>query len=271
MESISFESFGVTFSVGFEKPGSVGKIRERLEFVFGELIEFREVSEADQQFRIGVSTSGTIPVTNCLNDEIHHLDEDGFERFFEALVRNKVGEYASGYVFLHAGVVAVGEEALVLPGRTFSGKTTLVEALLRAGARYVSDEYAVLDEDALVHPFPKPLSMRNSAARGGTREVLPGEKAVRPAEGPLACRMVFFSEYRPDAVLDMHRLTSSEGLLRILEHALPIRRNTEFSLKVLNKLALRAIITQSYRADADEVAVRLINYFNRSVIDVPID
>ena len=36
--------------------------------------------------------------------------------------------------------------AIVIPGRTFSGKSTLVAELVRAGATYYSDEYAVEDE-----------------------------------------------------------------------------------------------------------------------------
>ena len=34
-------------------------------------------------------------------------------------------------------------------------------ALVRAGAEYYSDEFAPLDAGGLVHPFAKPLSIRN--------------------------------------------------------------------------------------------------------------
>jgi hypothetical protein len=42
---------------------------------------------------------------------------------------------------------------MVLPGKSFAGKTTLVAALVRAGAEYWSDEYAVLDANGDVHPY----------------------------------------------------------------------------------------------------------------------
>src|SRR6185295_10176403 len=63
-------------------------------------------------------------------------------------------------LFVHAGVVGWHGRAIVIPGRSMSGKTTLVTALVRAGATYYSDEYAVFDMHGRVHPFPKPLSIR---------------------------------------------------------------------------------------------------------------
>src|ERR687894_479249 len=50
-------------------------------------------------------------------------------------------------------VVARGGRALVRPGPSLSGKTTLVAALVRSGAAYLSDEFAVLDPEGRVHPY----------------------------------------------------------------------------------------------------------------------
>ena len=50
----------------------------------------------------------------------------------------------------------------MLPAPSFGGKTTLVAALVRAGAIYYSDEFAVLDEQGFVHPYAKPLSIRGA-------------------------------------------------------------------------------------------------------------
>jgi hypothetical protein len=78
----------------------------------------------------------------------------------DAQLRMHIALHAPNHVFVHAGVVGLGERAIVLPGRSFAGKTTLVAALVQAGAEYWSDEYAVLDADGLVYPYAKPLSMR---------------------------------------------------------------------------------------------------------------
>ena len=61
---------------------------------------------------------------------------------------------------MHAGVVGWKGWALVLPGKSGAGKTTLVAELIRAGATYYSDEYAVLDERGRVHPYARPLAVR---------------------------------------------------------------------------------------------------------------
>src|SRR4029453_11068539 len=52
----------------------------------------------------------------------------------------RVATNSLALIFVHAGVVEWRGRAIVLPGRSRSGKTTLVTALLRAGARYYSDE-----------------------------------------------------------------------------------------------------------------------------------
>ncbi len=65
------------------------------------------------------------------------------DQVLEALERDlqlHVAERARRRVFVHAGVVGWGGRAIVIPGRTTRGKTTLVKALVDAGATYYSDE-----------------------------------------------------------------------------------------------------------------------------------
>ena len=72
-----------------------------------------------------------------------------------------IAEVARNRVFVHAGVVGWKGRAIVIPGRSYSGKSTLVSELIRAGAAYYSDEYAVFDSRGRVYPFAKPLEMRD--------------------------------------------------------------------------------------------------------------
>ena len=83
-------------------------------------------------------------------------------KLLEVKLRRTVAEMAPRRVFVHAGVVAHRGRAIVIPGRTMSGKSTLVAELIKRGATYFSDEYAVLDEHGLVHPFAKPVSLRQA-------------------------------------------------------------------------------------------------------------
>ena len=80
-----------------------------------------------------------------------------------------VAEWARRRIFVHAGVVGWRGRAILVPGRSFSGKTALIAAFVRAGATYYSDEYAVLDAKGRVHPYPRRLSIRSEGGRGARR------------------------------------------------------------------------------------------------------
>jgi hypothetical protein len=64
---------------------------------------------------------------------------------------------------VHSGVVAHDGRAILLPGPTHAGKSTLVAELVRLGAPYFSDEYALIDADGRVHPYPRPMLLRDGS------------------------------------------------------------------------------------------------------------
>ena len=126
------------------------------------------------------------------------LDLDEALDLIESDLHLRIAERAHGRVFVHAGVVAWRDRAVVIPGRTFTGKTTLVAALVRAGATYYSDEFAVLDASGHVHPYPKPLSVRREGGHRPQRlsvESLGGIAGTRP----LPVGLILLSRYRAGA------------------------------------------------------------------------
>lgn len=65
-------------------------------------------------------------------------------------------------LFVHAGVVAKAGRAIVLPGLSRAGKSTLVLALLRAGAQLLSDELLAYDPaTARLLPFARAVKVRD--------------------------------------------------------------------------------------------------------------
>jgi hypothetical protein len=58
---------------------------------------------------------------------------------------------------LHASAVAFGERSVVFPGSKGSGKSTLAAAMVAAGADFVTDDYAPL-EQATWHVWPVPYA-----------------------------------------------------------------------------------------------------------------
>src|SRR5437867_5211182 len=81
-------------------------------------------------------------------------------RALESDIQLYVAAGARRRLFVHAGVIGWRGRAIVIPGRSGSGKTSLVAALVRAGATYYSDEFAVFDEQGRVYPYARPLSIR---------------------------------------------------------------------------------------------------------------
>ena len=86
---------------------------------------------------------------------LQSLDLEDIFDTLDSDLRLQIGILAPDKLFVHAGVVGWRGKAIVIPGRSFSGKTTLVAALVKAGATYYSDEYAVFDANGLVHPYPR--------------------------------------------------------------------------------------------------------------------
>lgn len=71
---------------------------------------------------------------------------------------------AAGRVLLHAGTLTLDGATLLLVGTSGAGKTTLTAALLAVGARYLSDEFAVLDPATRsVAAYAKPLTVKRGA------------------------------------------------------------------------------------------------------------
>jgi hypothetical protein len=176
----------------------------------------------------------------------------------DAELRMYIALNAPDHVFVHAGVVGVGERAIVLPGRSFAGKTTLVAALVKAGAEYWSDEYAVLDADGLVHPYPKPLSVRIDDTRA-TDERPIESLGGRAGDRPLPVSVIAFTTYRPGVAFAPRPCTTGEGAVKLLEHSVAARSRPDQVLAAVRRAATDAVVLEGDRGDADEAAGALLS------------
>ena len=176
----------------------------------------------------------------------------------DAELRMYIALHAPEFVFVHAGVVGVGERAIILPGRSFAGKTTLVAALVRAGAEYWSDEYAVLDADGLVHPYPKPLSVRINDTRE-TDEQPVESLGGRAGDRALPVAVIAFTSYRPEATWAVRSCTAGEGAVKLLEHSIAARSRPAEVLAAVRRAAADALVLEGDRGDADQAATTLLS------------
>ena len=88
----------------------------------------------------------------------------------------------------------------------FAGKTTLVRAWLEAGAMSYSDEFAVLERAGRVHPFARPLAIRDGST-ALTRRVPVAALGAETETTPLSIGLVLVTSYRAGA-----RRTAFAGL-----------------------------------------------------------
>ncbi|HET7486623.1 MAG TPA: hypothetical protein VFJ85_01745 [Acidimicrobiales bacterium] len=148
-------------------------------------------------------------------------------------------------VLVHAAVAAKGGRAVLLPGESGAGKTTLVAALALDGWEYLSDEVAPLGPGgAVVAPFPRPLAMEPGSwpllpATAGRwpadvpalvddlRLVLPATLRSGGPVTPAVPAAVVFPEVVPGAPTTLEPLPRAEALARLV--------GSTFNLRALGK------------------------------------
>ncbi len=179
---------------------------------------------------------------------------------YEALEGNLqllVAEQAKERVFVHAGVVAWKGRAIVLPGRSFSGKSTLTATLLKAGAAYYSDEYAVLDRHGRVHPYPRRLCLRQPDAKRPERRSAE-ELGTRTGVEPLPVGLVAIARYKPGSRWNPRPLTPGQAVLEMLNHTVPAQTRPDAVLSTLERIAPQARNLKGLRGEAEETAEQLL-------------
>lgn len=188
-------------------------------------------------------------------DQIRLLRTLNVDEVFDRLesdLRLFVAELAHDRVFVHAGVVAWEGKAIVIPGRSFSGKSTLVAELLRAGATYYSDEYAVFDRRGRVHPFPKDLEMRVSDDWQQTRHAV-ASFGGRTGVKPIPVGKILVTRYRTGGRWRPRQLSQGKAVLALLANTVSARRHPERALATLQKVVAEARTFHGARGEAKQL------------------
>jgi len=195
-------------------------------------------------------------------------DKSDVIEIFNSMLRLTIAEFAVSKVFLHAGVVAWKGKAIVIPARSFKGKTTLVAELVKKGALYYSDEYAVLNKNGYVQSFPKHLSLRGIINEYAQVDYSVESLGGRAGKKQIPVGLILLTEFDSNLTAKKWKpklLSVGQGIMEIIPHTISIRNDTKFALNVLNKVASRAIIAKSKRGEAKEFVDLLINFFENNV------
>jgi hypothetical protein len=242
VERISFEAFGVTMSVATDRD----EVRDRIHEVLPP--GWRPCSDAGDEHRLAIVANErggyTFDAAGARKFEDAALDTA--LEMMEREIRLRIAREAPDRIFVHAGVVGRAGGALLLPGGTFTGKTTLVAALVRAGASYYG----------LVHPYPKPLSLRgkDTKQRNHHVESLGGSAADRP----VPVRAVVVTTYRRGAEWAPKLLSTGDGALALLAHVVPARERPAESLRATRRAAEDAVVLEGDRGEAEDLVPLLL-------------
>jgi hypothetical protein len=167
-----------------------------------------------------------------------------------------VAESARNKVFVHAGVVAWKGKAIVIPGRSHSGKTTLVKALLQAGATYFSDEFAVLDGRGRVHPFPRRLSVRGDSE--DTTRLSAESLGSETGAVPVPIGLLALTHYKTGARWKPRVVSAGKGTLGLLANTPVARKQPERALSTLTRAVRGAPVLSGTRGEAAEAATSIL-------------
>ena len=262
--SFAFESFGRRIGLSLCDSTLVAAVSEVLPPGWTQIDE----SEAQRRFRLEWLTAAD---SGVYREGFHLYDGDEFTRWaedermavegIETEIEHDIAEFADPWLFMHAGVVAWQGQAIVLPGASHAGKSTLTAALVEAGAIYYSDEFAVLDANGQVVPFPRRLSLRDGPF-GPTGRLDLRHRAPCEDEPPvpLPIGLVAMLRYEATGGLDATVLQPGEAIRELCQHMVAIQRRPADVLTTLNRITQQAPVLDGTRGDARSAARWLLRH-----------
>lgn len=251
----SLKSYGLRIGIRSNDPAALDRVCQHLPREW----ESASLPVVDRLYSILIGGAGARAKVRRFNllygDHVRlarSLDLDNLFETFESSLRIFVAEYAKHRVFVHAGVVGWKGKAIVIPGRSYSGKSTLVAELIRAGATYYSDEYAVFDSRGRVHPFTKPIELREEGEHKQSK-IEAAELGGDSGTKPLSVGLVLMTQFKSGARWRPRKLTAGKGVLELLFNTVSARRNPERALATLQQVTAQADVLKGVRGQANEI------------------
>jgi hypothetical protein len=244
---ITFEAYGVIAQLVCDDPDLFVDAQAMLP------PKWRTV-DASPSIRFGLSTDGLITVDGRRADRSPHRQSLLLK--LASVVRHRIALEAPGLTFVHAGAVEVAGCGILIPGRSYTGKSMLVAELVRLGAKYVSDEYAVIDGHGCVVPFAKPLSIRTGRAHPLGQLVDVPVEAV--AQHPVRAGLIVVTAFDPGAEWNPSVRLPGEGALALLQNTVSARRKPGRAMSAASRVARDAVTLAGLRGEAANAAPALM-------------
>ncbi|MBF0165112.1 MAG: HprK-related kinase A [Magnetococcales bacterium] len=189
-----------------------------------------------------------------------------------------IASRANRYLMLHAGVVARGDRALILPALPGSGKSTLSAALVARGWRLLSDEFGLVEpERGNLQPLPRPIALKNESIevmrafaphavigpvfpktrKGSVAHMKPPAESVRDGER-LACpAWVVTPKFRRGAGLSLDPMGADHGFMRLAGHSFNYEMMGERGFRLVTAMTRRCRFFELTFGDLEEAVACL--------------
>lgn len=216
----------------------------------------RTVAPGDRRFALRSSTGGY----EVIDDGDVRYSSDSLGAALSVLADHLLLHVllrAPDALFIHAGVVGYQGQAIVLPGEVGSGKSTLVAALVRAGADYYTDDYLPLDKHGRVHPYPIPLRLRNPDT-GELVDHAPESLGGVAGVDHIPVGIIAHIPRREGGRLRLERRSAGEGILMLVSNSPGSDERPQFALTCARAALADARVFVGERGDADEAAAALL-------------
>jgi len=185
-------------------------------------------------------------------------------------------------LIFHAAAVGWRDHAIVLPGRTGTGKSTLAASLVRRGLTFLGDEIACVDDRHIVRSFPRPFAFKPrglaAARRWFDTDGAPGQTLdtglatlVPPRlighfdYSPLwPAAAIVFPEWAEGRRLEVRPTSRAETALGLMASLVNARNRPGHGLADVVRLARYVPGYRLRYSDADDVAIEALVIWSSS-------
>lgn len=240
---LALEAYGVHVVIGVSDPDLFTRV--------GSLIPPGAVpsssDESAERFALMTDPGGLYRVTQGTGEAVACEDLEYSLDLLDALVREHIAMHSNSRTFVQGAAAVYQGRAILVLGPPVSGRSTLIEELEFAGARRLSDMYAVLDENGRLHPYGEPAQPADDQGHGPTDGL-----------GPVALGTVVVTEYRPGARWQPTQGTGGDAVLALLSHAVAARERPAETLAAARAATAAVTMLTGERGDAAETASALL-------------
>jgi hypothetical protein len=205
---------------------------------------------ADEEMRFSISRDGDTLVSNVKDEQaLFHLMQDGLTQLNGA---------SKTELIFHAAALAYQDKAVVLCGKTASGKSSLAAWLTALGLQYMSDEVISFPlEGETLSGFPRSIVLKSGSAfiwerwlkdesSKGFLKFTDNSAWIEPSllngNTPQAAAvpcLLIFPRYKPNSPFQTEPLTRAGSLFRLLQNLVNARNFPDYGLATASRLARR--------------------------------